>query len=153
MRVHITWLKKYHADPTAVMRGTVDVDLDDLEAEEIRERSSAKLELAVPVHSGGTGVEMQDLPIAVKDAVEEQLTPMLTEVSDQLANGNRDAAQLVTGNEPIEESSPDMEVQAEGDSQAVETSSIPVEEEMPEEPRAAKKVREPSVPGAEKESS
>ena len=154
LRVHVTRLKRYHANPNSVMRGTVDVDLDDLEAEEVRERSSAKVELAVPVYSGGAGIEMQDLPVAVKDAVEEQLPsmPAPAEVSDQLTNGNRDVTQPEARNGPIEESSPDMEVQVEGDSQAVETGSIPVEEEMPAETRAAKRVREPSVPGAEKES-
>ena len=51
------------------MRDTVDADMDHLEGEEISERSRRGPELAVPVYSGGTGLEIQNLPDARKDPV------------------------------------------------------------------------------------
>ena len=69
MRVHVTLLKKYHANSRTVMRDTVDADMDHLEGEEISERSRRGPELAVTVYSGGTGLEIQNLPDALKDPV------------------------------------------------------------------------------------
>ena len=137
LRVHVTRLKKYQASSRTVMKDTVDADMDDLEGEEIAGSSRQRPELAIPVFSGGTGIEIQNLPAARKDAVEETLRPMPgpAEVADQVAPTNEDEAR--PADEPMENSPPVVEAQAEGDV------------EMTGEARPAKRVREPSVPGQE----
>ena len=141
LRGHVTRLKKYQANPRTVVRDTVDADMDDLEGEEIAGSSPQRPELAVPVYSGGTGIEVQNLPAARKDTVEEPVRPMPvpTEVTDQVEPTNEEEAR--PADEPMENSPPVVEAQAEGD--AVEDT------EMTGEAQPAKRVREPSVPEPE----
>ena len=74
-------------------------------------------ELAVQVYSSGTGIEIQDLPAARKDTVEEPLRPMPapTEVADQLALTNEDEDETMPADEPMGSRPPVVEAQAKGD--------------------------------------
>ena len=128
------------------MRDTVDADMDDLEGEEVSERSRQGPELAVPVYSGGAGLEIQNLPDARKDLVEEQVRPMLVprKVTEQVMSHNE--GETAPEQEPMESgesAAPAVGVQAEGD--------LPAEAEMTEETRPAKTTPKPSVPGPESE--
>ena len=71
--------------------------------------------MAIPVFSGGTGIEIQNLPAARKDTVEEPLRPMPVpaEVADQVAPTNEDEA--MPADEPMGNNLPVVEAQAEGD--------------------------------------
>ena len=97
----MTRLKKYQANSRTVLKDTVDADMDDLEGEEIAGSGPQRPELAVPVYSGGTGIEIQNLPAARME--EEPLRPMPvpTEVTDQVAPTNEDEDEAMLADEPM----------------------------------------------------